>query len=118
MHLRALKFQNFPGEACPQTPPRLSYSGLTTPQMLPMGLLVVVCFCSLLVIFCRLFFGAAVSKILRHILKSAWRNLRLTNRFTLHITDIKPLCWYYALHEVSEQFVQSIVDRVDVAHTL
>jgi len=54
------------------------------------------------------------SKILHHILKSAWRNLRLTKKFTLHITGIKPLCWYYTPQEVSEQFVQSLVDRVDV----
>jgi len=50
------------------------------------------------------------SKTLSHILKSAWRNLRLTKGFTLHITGIKPLCWYYTPHEVSEQFVQLLVD--------
>jgi len=58
------------------------------------------------------------SKILCHILKSAWGNLGLTKGFTLHITGIKPLCWYYTPHEVSEQFVQLLVDRVDVTHTL
>jgi len=58
------------------------------------------------------------SKILCHILKSAWQNLRLTKGFTLHITGIKPLCWCYTPHEVSEQFVQLLVDRVDNAHTL
>jgi len=31
------------------------------------------------------------------ILKSTWQNLRLTKRFTLHITGIKPLCWYYLI---------------------
>jgi len=45
-------------------------------------------------------------------------NLRLMKRFTLHITDIKPLCWYYTPHKVSEQFVQLLVDRDNVAHTL
>jgi len=57
-------------------------------------------------------------KILHHILKSAWRNLRLTKRITLHITGIKPLCWYYIPHKVSEQFVQLPADRIDVVHTL
>jgi len=38
--------------------------------------------------------------------------------FTLHITDIKPLCWYYTPHKVSEQFAQLLVDQVEVAHTL
>jgi len=41
-----------------------------------------------------------------------------THEFTLHITGIKPLCWYYTPHDVSEQFVQLFVDRVDIAHTL
>jgi len=35
-----------------------------------------------------------------------------------HRHKIKPLCWYYTPHEVSEKFVQLLVDRVDVAHTL
>ena len=58
------------------------------------------------------------SKVLYHVLKSAWQNLRLTKGFTLHITGIKPLCWYYTPHEVSDQFMQLLVDQVDVAHTL
>jgi len=58
------------------------------------------------------------SKILCHILKSAWQNLRLMKRFTLHITGIKPLFWYYTPHEVSEQFVQLLVGQVDIAQTL
>ena len=58
------------------------------------------------------------SKILHHILKSTWQNLRLTKGFTLHITGIKSMCSYYSLQEVSEQFVQLLVDRVDVTHTL
>ena len=49
-------------------------------------------------------------KMVHHILKSAWQNLRLMKGFTLHITGIKPLCWYYAPHEVSELFVQLFVD--------
>jgi len=57
-------------------------------------------------------------KILYHILKSAWRNLRLTKGFTLHITGIKPLYWYYTPHKVSEQFVQLLIDQVDIIHTL
>ena len=32
-----------------------------------------------------------------HILKSAWRILKLTKRFTLHITGIKPLCWFFKI---------------------
>ena len=38
--------------------------------------------------------------------------------FALHITGIKPLCWYYTPHEALDWFVQLLVDQGNVAHTL
>jgi len=52
------------------------------------------------------------SKILHHILGKI-SDSRKDSPFIS-----QPLCWYYTPHEISEQFVQSLVDRVDIAHTL